>query len=118
MSFSSGSSPVDSNPITLSDALGQFVARRGWQERLRDSQVHTLWSDIVGPDLAHHVTPVRLRGGVLVVRARSGAWAAQLRYLSPWLLKRAEQVLGSERVTRVQIVTASSHGDTDDTRDG
>lgn len=94
-------------PQSLSAALDRFIDGHGWQERLRDSAVHTRWVDIAGEELAHHVTPVRLRGGVLVVRAESGAWAAQLRYLSPWLLQRAQEVLGAERVDRVQIVSGA-----------
>lgn len=94
-------------PSALSELLTDFVAQRGWRERLRDSEVHTYWTDIVGPELSAHVAPVRLRGGVLVLRAASGAWATQLRYLSPWLLQRVQEVLGSERVVRIQIVTGA-----------
>lgn len=100
-------------PQSLSDALARFVDGRGWHERLRDSAVHTRWIDIAGDELAHHVTPVRLRGGVLVVRAESGAWAAQLRYLSPWLLQRAQEVLGAERVNRVQIISGAQEPGSD-----
>jgi predicted nucleic acid-binding Zn ribbon protein len=72
---------------------------------LHDSQVHARWADIAGAHVAAHAEPVRLHGGVLVVRAESGAWAAQLRYLAPRLVARAQDVLGSDRVTRVQIVS-------------
>lgn len=98
-----GSSPARPHP--LSDVLARFITDRGWYERLHDSQVHQRWTEIVGPDLAAHVQPIRVRGGVLVVRAESGPWASQLRYLSPWLLQRAQDVLGADRVERVQILT-------------
>lgn len=94
-----------SPPVALSDLLGRLIADRGWYDRLHDSQVHQRWIEIVGEELGAHVEPVRLRGGVLVVRAQSGAWASQLRYLSPWLVQRAQEVLGSDRVERVQILS-------------
>lgn len=97
-------------PTVLAHVLGRFIAERGWGERLRDSQVHQRWVDIVGADLATRVEPVRLRGGVLVVRTESGAWASQLRYLSPWLLERAQHVLGPDRVERIHIISGS-HND-------
>lgn len=106
-----------SPPAALSDILGRLIADRGWHDRLRDSQVHQRWIEIVGEDLAAHVEPVRLRGGVLVMRAESGAWALQLRYLSPWLVQRAQEVLGPDRVERVQILSGpqgrSTHPGTD-----
>lgn len=92
-------------PNTLSELLGQWVDRHGWQDRLHDSQIHQRWLEIAGEEIAAHAEPVRLRGGVLVVRAQSGAWATQLRYLTPRLLERAQQVLGVDRVERVQIVS-------------
>lgn len=92
-------------PNALSELLGQWVTRRGWQDRLHDSQIHRRWLEIAGEEIAAHAEPVRLRGGVLVVRAQSGAWATQLRYLTPRLLERAQEVLGADRVERVQIVS-------------
>lgn len=92
-------------PNTLSDLLSQWVDRRGWHDRLHDSQIHQRWLEIAGDEIAAHAEPVRLHGGVLVVRVSSGAWATQLRYLTPRLLERAQQVLGADRVHRVQIVS-------------
>lgn len=92
-------------PTALSDVLGRLATDRGWQDRLRDGQIHERWPEIAGEELAAHAEPVRLHGGVLVVRVRSGAWAEQLRYLTPRLLERAQEIIGAERVRRVQIVT-------------
>lgn len=105
-------------PLAISDVLGRLIAQRGWRERLHDSQVHGRWTEIVGHDLAAHVEPIRLRGGVLVVRAESGAWASQLRYLSPWLVQRAQEVLGADRVDRVQILTGPQRGSSSSLQDG
>lgn len=95
-------------PAALADVLSQLASRRGWADRLHDSQVHARWPDIAGAHVAAHAEPVRLHGGVLVVRAESGAWAAQLRYLAPRLVARAQEVLGSDRVHRVQIVSGDA----------
>lgn len=93
------------SPSALSELLSQWVDHRGWQGALHDSQIHQRWPEIAGEEVAAHADPVRLRGGVLVVRAESGAWATQLRYLAPRLVERAQQVLGQDRVHRVQIVS-------------
>lgn len=91
----------------LGDVLARVIDERGWREQVEDGAVHTHWTDIAGEQLAVQATPVRLRGGVLIVRARSGPWAAQVRYLSPWLLQRAQEVLGVDQVTEVRIVSGT-----------
>lgn len=91
-------------PETLGDLLGELSSARGWASRLRDARVHGRWPQIVGPELAAHVQPVRLHGGVLVVRAESSAWATQVRYLSGQLADRANEVLGADSVRRVNVV--------------
>lgn len=95
-------------PNSLSKVLSEWIDHRGWHERLRDSQIHQQWPEIAGDEIAAHAEPVRLRGGVLVVRAQSGAWATQLRYLTPRLLERAQTVLGTDRVNRVQVVSGEA----------
>jgi predicted nucleic acid-binding Zn ribbon protein len=92
----------------VSEVLNRLAQDRGWQQRLRDGEVHERWSDIVGADLAGHAQPVRLHGGVLVVRVASAAWATQLRYLAPRLVARANEVLGEQRVRRVQVIPGPS----------
>jgi predicted nucleic acid-binding Zn ribbon protein len=93
-------------PPRLGQTLADLVGRRRWQRRLADARIHERWPDIAGEQVARHVTPVRLAGGVLVVRASSPAWATQLRFLSSDLVRRANEVLGEGSVTRVTVVGA------------
>jgi len=100
-----------SEPVPLTEVLGGAVSRRrGWAPRLRGARVHALWTDIAGDQLARHTEPVRLHGGVLVVRADSPAWATEVRYLSAELAARANAVLGPEQVTRVTVVSGPLKG--------
>ncbi|MBW3601270.1 MAG: DUF721 domain-containing protein [Actinobacteria bacterium] len=94
-------------PESLGDLVGELTSARGWASRLRDARVHRRWPQIVGPELAAHVEPVRLHGGVLVVRAESPPWATQVRYLSGQLAERANEILGAGSVRRVNVVVAS-----------
>ncbi|CAN5735946.1 hypothetical protein BH24ACT14_BH24ACT14_01380 [soil metagenome] len=85
--------------------LAAISGRRGWQARLRGARIHQHWDEIAGEQLARHVEPVRLAGGVLVVRAISPAWATQVGYLAPELMGRANAVLGAGEVTTVKVTT-------------
>lgn len=92
-------------PTPLQQLLGDVARRRGWGKRLEGARIHELWREIAGEQLATHTEPVRLHGGVLVLRAESAAWATQVRYLSADLVARANQVLGEGQVASVQVVT-------------
>lgn len=94
------------DPAPLADLLGGATRRRrGWATRLEGARVHGLWIEIAGEQLGRHTEPVRLHGGVLVVRADSATWATQVRYLGGELAERANAVLGSEQVTSVRVVS-------------
>ena len=90
-------------PAPLAGALAHLAGQRGWTTRLRGARIHQHWPEIAGPAVAANVEPVRLHGGVLVVRATTPAWATQLRYLTPQLMARANEVLGAGSVTSVTI---------------
>lgn len=97
-------------PAALDEVLAGLVTRRGWGRRLEGARIHARWEEIAGEQLARHTEPVRLVGGVLVLRADSGAWATQVSYLSPQLAARANAVLGEEQVATVRVVTGRLQG--------
>jgi predicted nucleic acid-binding Zn ribbon protein len=99
-------------PSPIGASLETFIRRRGWAERVRTGAAWARWEEIVGPELARHCEPVRVAGGVLVVRAVSPTWAAQLRYLIPHLQANADQLLGTGTVRSVRLVVGPLEGST------
>lgn len=87
----------------MADALATLMGRQGWGERLEGARIHQVWEEVVGADMARHVQVVRLRGGLLVVRCSSGAWASQVRWMARELIVRSNEVLGEVQVDRVQV---------------
>lgn len=98
-------------PSPLGAALEGYVASRGWSDRLRAGRVFLHWEEIVGRDLAARCEPIRIAGGTLVVRAENQAWATQLRYLTPTLLRNAAQVLGPGTVRSIRLVVGPLQGE-------
>jgi predicted nucleic acid-binding Zn ribbon protein len=97
-------------PTELAGELARLARRPGWSERLGAARVEAAWSDIVGAELVAHCEPVRLAGGVLVVRAASPVWATQLRYLTSQLIERSEVVLGPGSVREVNVTVGPLTG--------
>jgi predicted nucleic acid-binding Zn ribbon protein len=105
-------------PAGLDELLADLRARRGWERRLEGARIHDRWAEIAGPQVAAHTEPVRLHGGVLVVRAESATWATEVRYLAAELAARANAVLGAGQVERVVLVTGRLEGPAKDHRSG
>jgi predicted nucleic acid-binding Zn ribbon protein len=99
----SGAFPDDRDPQTLDVTVNRLVDDHGWDVDLRVAGVFARWAELVGDEVARHVTPETFTDGVLGVRTDSTAWAAQLKYLAPELVKRLNAELGHGTVTLVEI---------------
>jgi predicted nucleic acid-binding Zn ribbon protein len=65
--------------------------------------VFTRWPEVVGPELAEHLRPVRIDGRVLVVAVDHPAWATRARVEAPRILGRVQD-LGESSVERLDVV--------------
>jgi len=92
-----------SEPRSIKASLDQVARRLGGPDSGALSDLFGHWADIVGPQLAAHVQPLRLDSGVLVVAVTEPAWAAQLRFLDSELVGRFREVLGPGVVERVEV---------------
>ena len=92
------------DPLGIGRIRGELGQRRGWERRLAASAVLDRWEEVAGAEVAAHATPVRIAGGVLVVRVEDPGWATQLQYLRASLRDRANALLGEEVVRGVQVV--------------
>lgn len=102
-SRSSGAHPDDRDPQLLDSTLGRLVQDHGWALDLKVHGVFGRWPAIVGDEVAQHCQPVAFADGRLVVRADSTAWATQLKYLAPTLVRRLNEELGHGSVTVIEI---------------
>ena len=95
--------PRRDDPQPLNAAVGGLLSARGWRQRAAVGAVFGDWSQIVGPQLAGHTRPDGFENGELTVTADSDAWAAQVRLMSPQLIKRLAEELGHGTVTRIRV---------------
>jgi predicted nucleic acid-binding Zn ribbon protein len=73
----------------VGEVLRGYLARAGWQERLRQAGVVADWPELVGPKIAAVSQPEAVsRDGTLFVRVRSAPWMQELQLLTPEILKR------------------------------
>jgi predicted nucleic acid-binding Zn ribbon protein len=100
----SGAHPDERDPQPLDTTVGRVVADHGWELELRVHGVFARWAELVGDEVAAHCTPESFADGRLVVRAGSTAWATQLKYLTPTVVRRLNEELGHGTVTVIEVL--------------
>lgn len=99
-----GDAPVRSaGPQPLGDIFSKFIAQRGWKEPVAVGSVLADWSSIVGPQIAENAKVESFENATLILRASSTAWATQLRLLTPQLMHKFNEVLGTGVITKLEI---------------
>jgi len=91
------------DPQLFGETVQRVVGERGWSTEVAVGGVIGRWAEIVGPQIAGHVTPESFEAGVLTLRADSTAWATQVRLLTPTLVRRLADELGEGVVERVAV---------------
>jgi predicted nucleic acid-binding Zn ribbon protein len=103
----SGAGPDERDPQPFGKLVSRVSLDRGWSPRLTDATVLGRWTQLVGPEIADHCTPVSLRDGELVLQAESTAWATQLRTMQRQILGTLAASVGRDVVKRIRVVGPS-----------
>jgi len=85
----------ESRKITsMGDALGALANAREWAEKFQRYKTWQFWDQVVGPQIAAHARPHRLRKTVLEVTVDQPVWMQQLQLMKPQLLAKLNARLG------------------------
>lgn len=92
-------------PLGIRRELMKIVRRLGVEHPDETALLFSQWEELVGPMVSGRCEPVSLKDGVLTVKAQLPVWAAELRYLSPELIRRANEQLGKPLIREVKITS-------------
>ena len=74
-------------PRRLATNLARIVADLGGPAEAGGVELFSQWTGLVGEEIAAHTRPVAIEGDQLVLICDDPAWATQLRWLAPQILK-------------------------------
>jgi predicted nucleic acid-binding Zn ribbon protein len=84
--------------------LKAILDRLPLRERLREYSLWPHWQDTVGPTIARHAHPVRIRRGVLCVAVDSPVWMQELQFLKESIRDQLNVRVGSDVVSDIFFV--------------
>ena len=96
--------------VGLGQVLDELVGHRPLRAGLALGELAARWREVVGERLARECAPVSLDGGVLLVRAESQGWAAQIGFLRTEIRSGAEAIIGPDSVAAVRVVVGPIGG--------
>ena len=100
----SGAHSDGRDPKRLADAVDALLAEQGWLTANAVAGLIARWPEVVGADLADHVTPESFTDGRLLLRADSTAWATQVRLLLPQLRRAIDRAVGTGLVADISVL--------------
>lgn len=105
------------DPVPLGEVWQQLAGGRGWSEEIAIWSLAHRWHEIVGAQVAEHVSvldfdPRRCEdpqrsGGLLTLQADSNAWQQQLIWNLPHLQRRLDTELGRGVVGKIVVLGPS-----------
>jgi hypothetical protein len=82
----------------ISTLVTTLLEKNGMQTQIQRYRAWLCWDDVVGPQIAQHARPLRLRDELLEVRVDQAAWMQQLQLLKPMIIKKLNERLGADTI--------------------
>lgn len=90
-------------PVALSRLVPRVLDDLGIDGSARIVRLASCWEEAVGPEVARHCRPLRLRHHVLEAEVDSSVWCQQLKLQTPQLLAALAAALGDDAPTEIRL---------------
>ncbi len=96
--------------MTAGESLRDLLADRDWTNPARVAAVTARWAEVVGEQIAAHVTPESFdpEAGRLVLRADSTTWASAIRPQLPTVAARLAEEVGADVVRHLSVLAPTA----------
>ena len=88
---------------SMGSALQQAIEQHGLERGMVEQRLLQQWEALVGPAIAAHATPQRLRAGVLWLKVGEAAWRQELSLMRRELIAKINTWAGDDIVTELRL---------------
>ncbi len=87
--------------VHVGSLLEPLLKNLGLDERLQQSRAMIIWDEVVGPQIASHTKPIRIRDDVLEIYVDQPVWMNQLHLMKPQILRKLNSELGETPLKQI-----------------
>jgi predicted nucleic acid-binding Zn ribbon protein len=87
----------------ISEILMNVLKKGGLAKKVVQYSIFEIWEELVGETIAKRTTPKKMQGNTLVVAAKSAAWAQELSFMKPMILKKIRERFPDAFVTDIKF---------------
>jgi len=87
----------------LGSLIGNLRLPATVKEHLKNHELWSKWSEIVGPELYRVTSPLEIRAQILVVIVAHQAWAQQLHFLRPSIVGKIRSICPDSKVKDLEF---------------
>ncbi len=87
----------------MADLIPRVLEEAGLSETSLGMRLMRVWDDALGPELAPHCRPERVRRGTLHARVEDSAWMQRLQMEKPRVLEALSSALGEEAPSELRL---------------
>jgi len=95
--------PGGRDPRTVAETLDSLVGQLAWAPGVAGGTIQARWAELLGAEVAARASYVSFDAGVLTMRADSTAWATNLRWAVPTMLRTLATELGEGVVLQIEV---------------
>jgi predicted nucleic acid-binding Zn ribbon protein len=93
--------------------LDSIIHSLGLEKKLEEGKTITLWREAVGPEIAKHTTPIKIRDSKLFVQVSGASWRNELMFLKEKIIQRLNSMVDGEVITDIIFVAGGRRGHPD-----
>jgi predicted nucleic acid-binding Zn ribbon protein len=92
-------------PLAIGEVLENVLQRKGIAKKMAQYTVFEEWRNIVGETIARCAVPQKVQGSTLVVRAKNAAWANELAFMKPQILKKIRESSPDSLIEDIRFIS-------------
>ncbi len=98
----------------ISDIIRDILKNRGWEAKVREQGVLSVWDEVVGERIAKNSLPKKINRGSLVVITRNPTWTQQLTMMKEKIIDRLNEKLNDDIVKEIRFIQGEIPEESDD----